>query len=198
MVPQAVNFPVKALLFLAGQISVAMLNNPREDGYDAAEEFTDLLTRLFNKAARIEQEPVDTGDSVLLYTSEIHLIDVAGRFPEESMSVLASHLGITKGAISQTVKKLEKKGYLERVHKEGNKKTVFIRLTGPGMQAFEWHRAYHAMVDGRIAREMSGYRNKDWEYIRKILCKMEKIFDECPVIRRRITHLLVENKSRKI
>jgi len=174
-----------------------MLNNSSEVGYDTAEEFMDLFTRLFNKAAMIEQEPVDTGDGVLLYTSEIHLIDMAGRFPEESMSALASHLGITKGAVSQTVKKLEKKGYLERINKDGNKKTVLLCLTDTGKRAFDWHRAYHAMVNDRIAREISGYEGKDREFIRKILCQMEKIFNECPETRRRITRDMREKNPGK-
>ncbi|RPI39348.1 MAG: MarR family transcriptional regulator [Methanoregulaceae archaeon] len=170
-----------------------MLNNVRDDGCNTAEKFMDLFARLLNKAALIEQEPVDTGDGVLLCTSEIHLIDMAGRFPEESMSALASHLGITKGAVSQTVKKLEKKGYLERINREGNKKTVFIRLTDSGIQAFTWHRAYHAMVNDRIAREIARYEGKDRKYICKILLQMEKIFDECPETRRRITQEIVRN-----
>ena len=170
-----------------------MPNNFGEGGCDTAEEFMDLFARLLNKAAIIEREPVDTGDGVLLYTSEIHLIDMAGRFPTESMSALASHLGITKGAVSQTVKKLEKKGYLERIKREGNKKTVHIRLTDSGIQAFNWHRAYHAVVNERIARKIARYEGKDWEYIRTILLQMEKIFDECPTTRCRITQEIVRN-----
>jgi len=169
----------------------------REDGSDTADEFMDLFTRLFNKAALLEQEPVDTGDGVLLHTSEIHLLDMAGRFPEESLSALASRLGITKGAVSQTVNKLEKKGYVERVNRDGNKKTVFIRLTGSGKRAFGWHRAYHAMVNERIAREISGYKEKERECIRNILCRMEKIFDECPKTRQRATQEIKRGAAEK-
>jgi hypothetical protein len=52
----------------------------------ATAEFAETLTRRFNKASCIEREPVDVGHGVLLYTSEIHLIDMAGRYPGESMS----------------------------------------------------------------------------------------------------------------
>jgi DNA-binding MarR family transcriptional regulator len=174
-----------------------MLNNVSRNGHDTAEEFMDILMRLFTKAAQIEQDPVDTGDGVLLYTSEVHLIDMAGRFPEESMSALASHLGITKGAVSQTVKKLEKKGYLERVSREGDNKTVLIRLTDSGIRAFSWHRAYHAVVNDRIAREIAGHTRNDKKNIREIFCQMEKIFDDCPETRRRITREMKDKQSRK-
>lgn len=157
------------------------------DRDSAAEMFMDTLTRLFNKAALIEREPVDTGDGILLYTSEIHLIDMAGRFPDESMSALALRLGITKGAVSQTVKKLETKGYLERVCREGDNKTIFLRLTDSGLRAFGWHQVYHAIVNDRIARKIDLLDPKDRKTIQKVLVQMEQIFDDCPETRRRIT-----------
>jgi DNA-binding MarR family transcriptional regulator len=175
-----------------------MLNNSIMTSCDTdAEMFMDMLTRLFNKAAIIEREPVDTGDGVLLHTSEIHLIDMAGRFPDESMSALASRLGITKGAVSQTAKKLEGKGYLERINFEGNNKTVLVKLTDNGTRAFGWHQAYHAVVNDRIARVISGFGRKDRENIEKILRQMEKIFDDCPETRRRITRGILKDKSGK-
>jgi DNA-binding MarR family transcriptional regulator len=175
-----------------------MLNDStgESNGTDA-DICSDLLMRLFNKAAMIEREPVDTGDGVLLYTSEVHLIDMAGRFPEERLSTLASRLGITKGAISQTVKKLEEKGYLERTKTEGNNKTVLIRLTDAGLRVFYWHRAYHAVVNDRILQEMSDFSRKDRDNFQKILIQIEKIFDDCPETRRRITQGSGEKRSGK-
>ena len=51
------------------------------------------------------------------------------------------------------------------------------------MRVFAWHRAYHAVVSEKIAREISGRTNKDRDTIRKVLCRMENIFDDCPEIR---------------
>ena len=171
-----------------------MVNDFPDTGCDTTpEEFTDLMTRLFNKAALIEREPVDTGDGVLLHTSEIHLIDMAGRFPESSMTALALRLGITKGALSQTVKKLEEKGYVERIRPDGNNKTMHIRLTGTGMRAFGWHRAYHAVVNRRIALQVAGLGRNEMDAIRTMLRGLEKIFDDCPETRRRITKELAED-----
>ena len=173
-----------------------MRNNSSETGCDTStEEFTDLLTRLLNKAAMIEREPVDTGDGVLLHTSEIHLIDMTGRFPSDSMTALASRLGITKGALSQTVKKLEEKGYVERTSPEGNKKTVRIRLTGTGMRAFGWHRAYHSVVNKRIVRQVAALDQKERDAIRHVLSGIETVFDDCRETRRRITQEMTEGGS---
>lgn len=142
-------------------------------------EILDRLTRILNKAAAIERRPVDIGHGVLLYPSEVHLIDAAGRYPEEGVSDLAARLGITKGAVSQTAKKLEEKGYLERVRREGDGKAVLLRLTERGDEAFAWHRAYHAAVNRGIAEEMG---RDDADRLMALLARMEKLLDECPAV----------------
>jgi DNA-binding MarR family transcriptional regulator len=152
--------------------------------------FMDLLTRLFNKAAAIEREPVDTGDGVLLHTSEVHLLDMAGRYPQEGMSSLASRLGITKGAVSQTAKKLVEKGYLERVYGEGDCKTVLLRLTGAGQNAYLWHRQYHDLVNSLIAEEYCRLSPDDRQNILAVLGRLEAVFDACPENQQFITERL--------
>lgn len=165
-----------------------MLNHTPDTRDDAgAREFTDAMARLFSKAAQIEKEPVDTGDGVLLYTSEIHLIDMAGRFPGDSMSSIALRLGITKGAVSQTVKKLDAKGYLERSNGEGDNKTTYLRLTDAGKRAFAWHEAYHALVNGKLGQVIASLGKEERQNLLNSLSALENIFDECPEIRRNIS-----------
>ena len=161
-----------------------MLNHTPGGGCDAgATEIMDAVARLFSKAAQIEQGPVDTGDGILLYTSEVHLIDMAGRFPQENMSQVASRLGITKGAVSQTVKKLEEKGYLERYTGDGDNKTTYLRLTKAGERAFAWHEAYHALVNGRLMDALASLEKRDRENLLTIFTTLETIFDDCPELR---------------
>lgn len=157
------------------------------DGNTDTDQFMALMTRLFNKAAAIEQEPVDTGDGVLLYTSEIHLLDLAGRFPNEGMSCLAGRLGITKGAISQTAKRLVEKGYLERVNEDGDRKTVLLRLTAAGQHAFLWHQEYHALINRRIGEEFHRLTPDEREKVFSVLARLEGVFDSCPDTRNLVT-----------
>jgi DNA-binding MarR family transcriptional regulator len=168
-----------------------MLN--KEGSHDHSPDagaFMDLLNRLFNKAATIEREPVDTGDGVLLYTSEIHLLDMAGRYPQEGMSSLAGRLGITKGAISQTAKRLVEKGYLERMAREEDSKTVLLRLTDAGQNAFLWHREYHERVNRRIAGEFSRLTPGEREKVFSLLARLESVFDACPDTREQVSRHL--------
>ena len=150
-----------------------------DDRADPATEVLDRLTRILNKAAAIERRPVDIGHGVLLYPSEVHLIDAAGRYPKEGVSDLAARLGVTKGAVSQTAKKLEEKGYIERVRREGDGKAVLLRLTERGLEAFAWHRAYHAAVNRGIAEEVG---RDDADRLMAVLARMEEMLDACPAV----------------
>lgn len=64
--------------------SINMLNGSVDTGTDlATNEFNKTLIQIFNKAAAIENEPVNVMDGVIFWTSEIHHIDMAGRCHDE-------------------------------------------------------------------------------------------------------------------
>jgi DNA-binding MarR family transcriptional regulator len=58
----------------------------------------------------------------------------ANRF-SNSPGALTQYLGATKGTISQTVKALERKGFITKATREGEKRSVAIDLTDKGRQA---------------------------------------------------------------
>ncbi|RXE55363.1 MarR family transcriptional regulator [Methanoculleus taiwanensis] len=174
-----------------------MIHNSGEAGSEAAAtEIVDLIARLLNKAAAIEREPIDIGHGVLLHASEVHLIDAAGRHPDESVSEIASRLGITKGAVSQTVKKLEAKGYLERGGREGDRKTVVLHLTDRGREAFAWHRLYHETVNRRMAEEIAGFDQDAARNLRRVLEELEGMLESCPAVRKALTEQFLESKRK--
>lgn len=156
------------------------------ESYIIAGDIVDTIVRIMNKAVSIEKDPIDIGHGTLLYPSEVHLIDMAGRFPDENVSQIASRLGITKGAVSQTAKKLEEKGYLEKVKRENDKKTIVLRLTEYGKDAFRWHRAYHETMNRKMAAEVSGMGERDIANLKIVLVQIEEMLENCPEVRKRL------------
>ncbi len=56
-----------------------MVNNSAKiNSSKAASDILDAISRVLNKAASVEKEPVDVGHGTLLFSSEVHLIDMAG------------------------------------------------------------------------------------------------------------------------
>ena len=72
-----------------------------------------ILAEKINKAITVlnaeKKTPRDYGIGFSLYHSEIRLLDTIAVHAGENSSALAARLGITKGAITQVVKKLTEK-----------------------------------------------------------------------------------------
>jgi DNA-binding MarR family transcriptional regulator len=91
----------------------------------------DLFTRILHLYSVIDKKPKDFGTGDLLYVSEIHAIHYISGNPEINMTQLAEISGVTKGAISQIVKRLVRKQYIA-LYKAKNKKEVNLRLSDKG------------------------------------------------------------------
>ncbi|WP_410508787.1 MarR family transcriptional regulator [Methanosarcina hadiensis] len=135
--------------------------------------------RILNKAYALEKKPVDIGHGVLLYPSEFHLIEAVGKNPAENMTSIAYRLGVTKGAISQMVKKLEKKGLVEKVRTPENKKEITLKLTEFGKEAFEWHRSLHELMEAGIRRELEKMSDTEIEAFLRVYGHLEGMLDRC-------------------
>jgi DNA-binding MarR family transcriptional regulator len=60
-----------------------------------------------------------------------------GDHPEMNVTEVANYIGVTKGAVSQTITKLEKKGFIKRYKNSTNEKEVFIELTAAGREIYK-------------------------------------------------------------
>jgi DNA-binding MarR family transcriptional regulator len=77
---------------------------------------------------------------IKLYPSEIHLMLLIGDEQESNATIMAEKLGVTKGAISQTLTRLEKKGILEKTKDPYNKNVLTAIFTPLGQEVLQKHR----------------------------------------------------------
>ena len=100
-------------------------------------------------ALLLEKTPRSFGTDEMLSASEIHLIEMIGDYEENcSVTELAKSRGITKGAVSQCLKKLEKKGLSFKVDDPNNMSKCIVKLTSKGKTAYYAHRYWHEKIDG--------------------------------------------------
>jgi DNA-binding MarR family transcriptional regulator len=83
----------------------------------------------------------------------------ANRF-SNSPGALTRYLGATKGTISQTVKALERKGFISKAEREGEKRSITLVLTPKGEDALArdpWARLAQAADDlgGKTRRRLA-------------------------------------------
>ena len=142
------------------------------------EEIVELFIRLANKYKALEKIPVDYGVGKDLYHSERHLIDQIGDHPEKNITELAKFMGVTKGAISQTVKKLENKDIVERYKGEGNEKEVFLQLTEIGMNVFNKHQEVNQETILPFYEELAKHPDDKVDFLKEIFKWMDGFLDE--------------------
>jgi len=147
----------------------------REKTYD---EIVGLFIRLANKYKALEKIPVDYGVGKDLYHSERHLIDQIAQHPEKNITELAKFMGVTKGAISQTVKKLESKDIVQRYKGEDNEKEVFLKLTGIGMGVFNKHKWVNQETILPFYEELGKYPDDKVHFLLDIFNWMDGFLEE--------------------
>lgn len=98
--------------------------------------FLDIL-RMFSI---IEKKPWYTGTGSKVYLAEIQTLSMIAENPNVNLSQLAMSMGITRGAISQTVRKLLAKKLVIRSNSP-NQKEVNLSLTESGIKVSDAYQA---------------------------------------------------------
>ena len=109
----------------------------------AYEKLLDVLDLVITKAGAIHSAPMEFGTGVALYKTEIHTIRAIGENPGVNVTKLAWHMGVTKGAVSQTVNKLARKGLVNKARSPDDAKEVLLELTELGWIGFHSHEQFH-------------------------------------------------------
>ena len=106
-------------------------------------EASDKFIRVVNKLSALEKARFDFGTDQTLTPSEIHTVVAIAKNQNMNVTELAAHLGITKGAVSQMLNKIEKKGLIQRKKKGDNAREINLILTKDGQKAYEGHEQFH-------------------------------------------------------
>jgi DNA-binding MarR family transcriptional regulator len=96
----------------------------------------DLFLKILHLYSVINKKPKDYGTGDLLYFTEIHTITVVGKNRKINITRLAELMGVTKGAISQTIKKLVSKNLILKTNL-CNRKEINLTLSERGRLAFK-------------------------------------------------------------
>ena len=99
----------------------------------------------------------DYGDGILLSMIEMHTLTYIEDNPGITVTELAKYWNKTKGALSQTVSRLEEKKLIEKRKEEGNAKSLHLYPTKLGVKLSKAHKLFDT-VD--IAKTMGELREE--------------------------------------
>ncbi len=147
---------------------------------DSKQYLIENFVKLLDIYLEFQKNPKDYGSGDKLTQSEIHLIKIiADDDKNNSVTELAKITNVTKGAISQTLNKLEKKKLINKVKDENNNSKLNICLTNKGYLAYYGHEHYHDEQDMELLNFFDNLDNKEEALLSDTFCQFEKWLLKC-------------------
>ena len=120
---------------------------------DINSTLNEILVKLFRNINTIEEQAVKSGEYKDMTTNDMHVIEAIGMDGEKNMSTVAKSLSVTTGTLTISVNSLVKKGFVDRVRSETDRRVVLVSLTDKGKKAFKQHQKFHEdMISAVVAQ----------------------------------------------
>ena len=127
-------------------------------------------------AHRLEVMPQKYGTDELLTGADIHLIEIIGDNSDVSVTDIARLFNVTKGAVSQKLKRLELIGLVRKSESPENRSRYSVTLTPKGVNAYHMHKQWHKRFDGGFKEYNDGFPVEKKEIVFDYLEKLEDFF----------------------
>lgn len=118
------------------------------------------------------------GTDVPIHEAEIHMVKAIKKTGATHVSGLAEKLGVTKGAVSQIIMKLHKKGLVDKETDPNNQSRLNISLTPKGEAAYVRHQELHEQFDKMTEETLKQYPAEFSNSLRLFLKDMIRKTDE--------------------
>lgn len=115
----------------------------------------EVLVKIFKNIGSIEENAIRSGEYKNVTTNDMHVIEAIGLDRPKNMTSVAKALSVTTGTLTIAVNSLVKKGFVERVRSEEDRRVVLVSLTKKGRAAYEHHRRFHEELVSGIVSQLS-------------------------------------------
>lgn len=120
---------------------------------DTRRTLNELLVNLFNNILAIEENNLRKAN-VELSMTEVHILEAIVKSESNMMSAVAKYLMVTQGTLTVSVSKLEKKGYVERIKDDDDRRVVRLLITDKAKEVLEVHDEFHAQMINKVVNEL--------------------------------------------
>lgn len=123
------------------------------DTVEIKQTLNEVLVKLFRNINNIEEQAMRTEKYKEVTTNDMHVIEAIGIDCPKNMTAVAKALGVTTGTLTISVNSLVKKGFVERVRSEEDRRVVLVSLSEKGKSAYRHHQKFHEeMIDAILQR----------------------------------------------
>ena len=133
----------------------------------------EILVKLFQDIMDIERKAIITKEFQDISNNDMHIIEAIGIDESKNMSMVAKMVSVTVGTLTIAINSLVKKGYVNRMRGEQDRRVVYISLTEKGKIAYRHHEEFHRqMIDAII----NGLSEDETKILVKALSNLNKFF----------------------
>ncbi len=110
---------------------------------DISATLNELLVKLFREIMTIEERSLRQGEFRELSVNDMHVIEAIDVHEPKNMTAVAKALNVTTGTLTISVNGLVKKGFVDRIRSEADRRVVLVSLTEKGRKAYIQHENFH-------------------------------------------------------
>jgi len=134
--------------------------------------------RVVWKLFEVDKKTRYYGTDQQLYEAEIHMIKSIKESEGIHVTGLADLLGVTKGAVSQIIMRLQKKGMIIKDTDPRNLSRLVLRLTPKGETAYVNHEKLHQEFDDLVSEILKDASEDKIAFLREFLDVLNNRMDD--------------------
>lgn len=133
-----------------------------------------IMTKTFNSVMSIEERVLESRLTAGLTIAEVHTIVAIGLHGMSPMKTVAARLGVSVPTVTNAVNRLVKKGHVERVRDDADRRLVLLRLTNSGRKACRAHDLFHKRM---VVNAVEGLSRNEVDVLVKALTQVKSFFE---------------------
>ncbi len=135
----------------------------------------EVFVKVFKNITAIEEQVIRTEEYQKATANDMHVIEAIGVGKPKNMTSVAKALSVTTGTLTISVNSLVKKGFVERVRSEEDRRVVLISLTEKGKQIYRKHQRFHEELVESIVKQLD---DEEKVLLQKVLSNLNHYFKE--------------------
>lgn len=141
----------------------------------------ELVTKILdsiNLLITLDKKRVVSHKGKNLHPSELQLLMFLYHIKDTNITAIATEMGLTKGAISQTLSRLEKKGIISKETLPKKKNELQVQFTESGEELMAQLNKSQKAIEGKYRRYIQSLSDEEKETISNFLEKMVQIMEK--------------------
>ena len=141
------------------------------------EMLNDMLVAVYNKILLVEEEFLQRGLGAGLTIREMHMIEYVGKIGAEgrTLSEIADFLGVARPSVTVSVRKMERKGLLEKNGWSQDGRVIKVTLTREGRKVHKHHMRFHILMVHDLA---DGFSENEKQVLVRAIEKLDGFFEK--------------------